>query len=181
LSSLAFIIGCNLRHSLGLLSIVKLHESAFKRLFQGRSLPLIKQWTEEFLSAYFEILLYPPAIEKLKLAQRAGHMTAILSSGPDFLVEPIAKRLNATFWAATQYAVDKDQKFCHIERLMLGGDKASILNGLGDSYGVPKEGIHAYSDSHLDLPFLMAAGTAYGVNPNRKLRLICRKNGWPII
>lgn len=180
-SSLLFIIGCSVRHSIGILPIVKLHESAFKRLFLGRSAPLVKQWAEEFIQENFEKLLYLPAIEKLKASKDAGHLTVILSSAPSFIVEPIAKKLNVPYWNATKYAVGEDQNFCHIDKLMLGQDKAIILDELACQYGVQKSETYAYSDSHLDLPFLMAAGNACGVNPNRKLRNICRKNSWDII
>lgn len=179
--SLAFIVGCSIRHKIGLLPLKNLHQSAFKRLFQGRSSLLVKQWAVDFLQENFESLLYIPAINQLKLAQERGHLTVILSSSPDFLVEPIAKRLNVSLWNATQYAVDKDQKFCQIKKLILGSDKAIILDQLSQQYEIPKQEIHAYSDSHLDLPFLMAAGKAFGVNPNRKLRSICRQNNWSII
>lgn len=180
-SSLMFIISYSLRHSIGLLPIIKLHKNAFKRLFLGRSLALIQQWSEEFIEENFEKLLNPVAIKELKLAQESGHITAILSSSPDFIVAPIAKRLNVSYWDATQYVIDNDQKFCSIGKLMLGRDKALCLTELARQYGVEKKETHAYSDSHLDLPFLLAAGKAYGVNPNRTLRLICRKNNWLIL
>ena len=180
-SSLAFIIGCNIRYKLGLLSIVKLHQSAFGRLFHGQLSSVVKQWAIDFLDENFEKLLYLPAIEKLMSAQNAGHVTGILSSTPDFLVEPIAKRLNVSFWDATRYAVDKDSRFCHIDKLMLGSDKAIVLQELGNQYGITRHEMYAYSDSDLDLPFLFAAGHACGVNPNRKLRSICHENDWLII
>lgn len=181
MSALAFIVGCNIRYSFGLLSIVNLHKNAFKRLFQGRSSFTIKQWVQEFLAENYEKLLYLPAIQKLKSAQESGHLTVILSSSPNFLVEAVAKELGVSCWYATEYAVDKDQKFCQIASLMLGEGKAAILNGLAKDYCISKNATYAYSDSHIDLPFLMAAGTAYGVNPNRKLRQICRANHWPIL
>lgn len=181
LRSLAFIIGCNVRHTAGFLPITQLHQKAFDHLFKGRPSAVVKQWALDFLHDHFDDLLYSPAVEKLKSAQQAGHLTAILSSSPDFLVGPVAEKLNVPFWNATQYAVDKDHKFCHIASLMLGHDKAIILDQLGQHYGVPKEELYAYSDSHLDLPFLMTAGTAYGVNPNKKLRSICRQKSWSII
>lgn len=180
-SSLLFIIGCCLRHSIGVLSIVQLHESAFKRLFLGRSLPLIKQWAEEFIHEHLDKFLHLDAIEVLNKAQESGHLTAILSSSPDFIVEPIAKRLNVSFWEATRYAVDSNQIFCGIHKILLGEDKAICLNKLASENDIEKNETSAYSDSHLDLPFLLAAGKAYGVNPNRQLRKICLKNNWEII
>lgn len=180
-SALLFILGCHFRHKCGILPIDKLHENAFNRLFLGRFAPHVRQWALDFLEEHFQSLLYTPALDKLKKAQTAGHLTVLLSSTPDFLVEPIANRLNIPLWDATQYTVDKDHRFCHIDQLMLGEDKAHILDRLAEKYGVPRQKIYAYSDSHLDLPFLTHAGVAYGVNPNRKLRSICRRKGWEII
>jgi HAD superfamily phosphoserine phosphatase-like hydrolase len=179
--SLAFILSCQLKYSIGLLSIENLHKSAFNNLFCNRSSLLFKQWAIDFVEEQLDSLLYLPAIEKLKAIQKAGHLTAILSSSPDFIVGPIAQKLNVPIWHATEYSVDKDQNFCQILRLMLGEDKALILEKLSRQHGIKKENLHAYSDSHLDLPFLMAAGSAFGVQPNRKLRSICRLKNWPII
>lgn len=181
LKALGFIIGCYVSCALGFLSIEALHQKAFKRLFKGRLSSTVKQWTEDFLEENFEKSLYLPAINELKSAQDRGHLTAILSCAPCFLVEPIAKRLNVPIWEGTEYGVDNDHKFSHIASLVLGCDKASILKDIGSQYNISKQKIHAYSDSHHDLPFLYAAGHACGVKPNRKLRAICQKNKWPII
>jgi HAD superfamily phosphoserine phosphatase-like hydrolase len=178
LSSWFFIILCHLRHSLGLLSVTKLHETAFRRLFQGRSEPLIQKWVNEFLDKYLALLLYDPAVQRLKEAQKQGHLTVILSSSPGFLVEPIAKRLGVPLWKATKYAVDKDRCFCHIAHLMLGANKAKVIAQLRKRN---KGKVTAYSDSHLDLPLLLAADYAIGVNPNRRLLAICQRNQWPVI
>jgi len=180
-SSLAFIIGCHIRHTAGYLPIDKLHESAFNRLFLGRSSSLVSQWADDFLNENFDGMLYQPTIDRLKLAQEAGHLTIILSSAPDFLVKPIAKRLNVDLWNATCYRVDKDQKFCQIDKLLLGDGKAVIMDELMQKYQISKQQTYAYSDSYLDLLFLEAAGIACGVNPDRKLSRICRENNWQII
>lgn len=136
---------------------------------------------EEFLSQYFDDLIYQPAMEQLKRAQKEGHLTVILSSSPDFLVEPIAQRLGVNLWKSTQYAIDKDGLFCKIAELMLGEDKACFITSLQMQKGSLRQDVSAYSDSYLDLPFLLAAGTAIGVNPDRKLRAICHTKHWRVI
>lgn len=180
-SSLLYIYGCVIRHSLGILPIHKLHEGAFAWIFKGRSEPLMKEWASDFIMKNLDTLLYLPAIERLKESQAKGHLTVLLSSGPDFLVKKIANFLNIPLCHATQYAVDKDHRFCHISSLLLGRDKAKVLVDLRREHGIPTENTYAYSDSHLDLPFLQAAGQAVGVNPNRRLRALCLQNQWPII
>lgn len=165
----------------GLLSLKNLHQVGFKYLFRGQSEPLVKQWIEDFLNEDFEKCLYKPALDKLREAQSAGHLTIILSNSPDFIVEAVAKRLGIPQWRSTEYALDKERRFCHILRIMYGEDKATAVEELRKEYRLTKSAVTAYTDSHLDLPFLMIAGTAIGVNPDRQLRAICKKNNWPII
>lgn len=180
-SSLFYIVGYSLSHTTGLLSIERLHHCAFERLFKGRSAQDIRLIAMDFLDEFFGSMLYVPAIEALRLAQDRGHLTVLLSSGPEFLVGEIAKRLNIPLWHSTQYAIDKDSHFCHISKLMLGADKARILENLRQQFAIRLEDTFAYSDSHLDLPMLKAAGNAIAVNPNKRLRRLCQHNLWPIL
>lgn len=166
---------------MGLLPLSKLHEVGFKYLFKGKSEEVLKKWLDDFLSEDFEAHLYKPALEKLQAAQRENHLTVILSNSPNFVVSAIAKKLGVTHWRSTQYALDKERRFCHILHVMQGEDKARSIEELCRQNGLKTSAVTAYSDSHLDLPFMMIAGTAVGVNPDRKLRAICKKNHWPII
>lgn len=178
---LLFTFGCSVLFRLGFLSIPELHQKAFNYLFKNKNVADVSQWALDFVNQYLDSLIYFPAIEKLKTAQEAGHLTVLLSSSPSFLVEPIAKKLNISLWESTEYAVDADRKFSSILKLLLGNNKASILNELKKEYQIPNHKTYAFSDSHSDLPFLIASGVAYGVNPDRKLRSICRQKNWPII
>lgn len=181
LTALLFIIFSKLRYKWGFLSLAQLHQQAFEFIFRGYSLPVLEKCVTDFLDVHFDQLIYEPAFQKLKMAQRNGEMVAILSSSPAFLVEPIAKRFGVSVWQATQYAIDKDQKFCHIAHLMLGGDKASFIEDFMHRNKLAKGDVVAYSDSFDDLPFLLSAGTAVGVNPDRKLRSFCKNHHWSII
>lgn len=166
---------------MGILSITKLHDRAFRYLFLGQSAVQVNKWVEEFLDEYLDNQLYLPAIAELKKAKSNGDITVILSSSPSILVSSIAKRLDVLLSHATQYDIDKDGNFCNISFLMLGDDKAHFIKKLQDQFGCLKQNVKAFSDSHVDLPFLLAAGEAIGVNPNRRLRSICKKNRWPMI
>lgn len=179
--SLLFVFFCHALHVGGVISIAQLHKCAFRILFKGLSADNVARWVDNFLLEHFEENLYPPAFDKLREAQQNRHLTALLSSSPDFIVEPIAKRLGIPIWKATVYAVDKDRHFCHIAALMLGEEKGIALTKMQEQRGEYKQDITAYSDSYSDLPFLLAAGKAVGVNPDRKLRSFCRQNQWPII
>ena len=181
LRDFTYITGVYIRYCLGLLTIEVLHKEVFNRLFFGRFAPDIYHYVQLFLDQKLDALLYKPAIEKLKEAEEAGDFVTIVSSAPDFLVEPIARRLGVAEWYATDYLIDKDQKFSQIARLMMGEAKAEMMVQLCHRLGCARQDLTAYSDSHHDLPFLLSAGHAVGVNPNRKLKAICLRNHWPII
>jgi HAD superfamily phosphoserine phosphatase-like hydrolase len=166
---------------MGLLSMQNLHHFVFKALFLGKSSHLINSFVSKYLDQHFETSLYVPAWERFVKAKKRGDYVIILSSSPHFLVEAIARRLGVDAWDATHYQVDKDEKFCRISRQMQGEDKAKYLHKLSKEFKIPTTEITAYTDSHLDLPFLKAAGKAIGVNPDRVLRKICQRNQWEII
>ena len=172
-------MSCTLFHLSGLISLKTLHERAFRYLFKGVPAQQIQRWALKFLEETFDQLLYAPAIERLNLAKEAGHFIVILSSAPEFLVEPIAHRLNIMHWKATEYGLDKKACYSHLSKLMLGTDKASYINHLKSQKKTSV--VTAYSDSYFDLPFLLSADVAIGVNPDRKLKAICKNRKWLII
>lgn len=167
-------------HAAGQLSIDQIHQRSFSLFFKGKSSSLYQELVDRFLDEKLASLVYKPALDRFRRAQVEGHYTAILSSSPDFLVKAIALRLEATHSASTLYHVEKGL-FSHLGSIMDGRQKASILNMLAENWQVPKENIYAYSDSHLDLPFMEAAGHAVAVRPTRQLRKMCLHKGWTIL
>ena len=163
------------------MSLAQLHDKVFEHLLKGRLLETIEQHVEPFLQDYLFSRIYPPAIAKLRLAQHLGHYTLILSNSPSFLVEKIAQLLGVNEWRATEYAVDKELKLCHIASIMQGKEKASCVQEIAGRLCISKEEITAYSDSFLDLPFLLTAGTPIAVNPDRKLRRFSEEHQWAIL
>lgn len=176
-----YLAGCYWLHSMRAISIQTLQQLVFKKLFLGCSYAVMYAYARSFLDKHLDEMLYLPAIRCLQQRQEDGHYTAILSSSPCFLVSLIAERLGVEEWGATEYALDHNQCFARISRFMLGPDKARYLIDATRRLGIPIKNVTAYSDSHLDLSFLQAAGTAVGVNPNKTLHLICQKNHWPIL
>lgn len=180
-STMLCLVGYYWLHKAHLLSMAKMQTKIFKKLFLGRSYCSIQPYVSAFLDNYFHELLYFPALDKLKEAQKEGHYTIILSSSPDFLVQAFAKRFKVTEWGATIYQLDDNNHFIALSKLMQGPDKAAYVNALEKSLKISKENITAYSDSILDTPFLHSAGRAIAVRPDRWLRALCKKNNWQIL
>ncbi len=62
-----------------------------------------------------------------------------------------------------------------------GEGKATAVRELAAHERIDLSGSAAYSDSHTDVPFLEAVGYPVCVNPDRGLRRVARKRGWPIV
>lgn len=168
-------------HKAGIFSFQTLHNLIFNRLFSGRPKSFFKQHVDSFLEDNLEKMLYPPAIQRLKAAQLSGHYVAILSNSPEFLVEGVAKLLKVDHFEGSIYGVDEAQRFSYVRRILQGKDKAASTAGILQRLNINKENATVYSDSIYDLAFLMSGGTKVGVNPDSKLRAICKEFEWEVI
>jgi HAD superfamily phosphoserine phosphatase-like hydrolase len=169
------------RHKWFGLSIEELHHKSFGALFRGKSFELVRSFVDEFLEQQLQQMTNPSIFLHLENAKKNGHHCAILSSAPDFLVRPIAKKWGIHLWYATSYQTDLRGNFTKIAYVMEGEEKAKTLLNLAHLLEVDPSSITVYSDSALDLPLLNIAGKAIGVFPDRKLRKVCYANHWEIL
>lgn len=181
LKEMITLVGYYALHKMGFFTIAALHQRNFEVLFSGRALADFQRHATAFLDRYWDECVYSPAIKKLDAAKQHGHYTVILSGSPDFLVAPIAQRLGVDEWQATRYAVDVYGKLSGISYVLEGDGKSDYVSILSERLGIARASSTAYSDSILDEPLLLAAGNAVGVNPDRKLRALCRRRQWEII
>lgn len=180
-SSLFYSFFCYVRHLFFGATLTDLHNKIFEHLLRGKPLSKLEDHVEPFLQGYLHSKLYLPVLAQLKLAQHLGFYTLILSNSPSFLVKKIAHFLGVNEWHATEYAVDRERNLCHITSIMQGEEKAFCVREIAKKLSIAKEQITAYSDSILDLPLLLSAGTPVAVNPDRKLRRFSLEHGWIIL
>lgn len=169
------------RFSRGKLSLKELHEKIFRAVLQGLSLSVLEESALRFLDGFLPAALYPPAFAALRFAQHTGCYTAILSSSPDFLVLPIARKWGVPHAAATVYQVDKDRRLCNIAELMEGTTKAHFLEELQKELSIGKDATSVYTDSYDDLPLLTRASQLIAVNPDPKLQALAEKRQWCVL
>jgi len=169
------------RHKYLQLPLEKLHHDVFDLFFKGKSSDEIQQQVQEFLRVSFDALVRDSVIERLRLARKRGDYLVISSNSPSFIVQPIAQLLQVDEWLATEYSEDENHCLNAILFLCQGEDKANHLRALATRINIPLTSFTMYSDSHLDLPAMLTAGTAVGVSPNKKLTKICHQRGWEIL
>jgi HAD superfamily hydrolase (TIGR01490 family) len=178
---LLYVLCCYGLHKMGLLSISQIQMRIFKSIFLGASQDQVEKYAFSFVDEFFDKIQYTPAVKRLKEAKVMGHYIIILSSSPDFLVRLLAQRFEVNAWQATCYEVDENRQFSKISHVFLSDDKAHYVENEGMSRGIAKQQMSAYSDSILDLSFLKATGKPVGVNPDRRLKAICKRNQWEIL
>lgn len=153
------------------LSLWTMQSRVFDRLFKGKSVAELSVHLAPFLKT---LVWYEPVLTRLKRLREEGYEICILSSSPRFLVEPIARMIDVTDVVATDYSVDSEGRLSAISLLIDGAKKKEALLTLG------QEAI-AFSDSHVDLPFLEAANQVVAVNPTRPLRRLAKQRNWEIL
>lgn len=176
-----YLMSCYAGHTAGFINLSQLHHLNFNALFKEADSVACQALANRFLDEQLTQLIYKPVFDIYLKAKEIGHYTVILSSSPDFLVQAIADRFSMDTASATTYNIDPSGKFSSLGTIMNGDEKAAELQALANRLQVTKENIYAYSDSHLDLSFLEAAGHPVAVRPNNRLRKLSKIRGWEIL
>jgi len=177
--SLFFYFLCYVRFRFITHSLEDLHKRVFKRFLKGKNLDFLEAEAKEFWSIYFTPLIRGSVLERLLQAKSHGAMTLILSSSPEFLIKPLAEKLEVCLYRGSQYNVDEKNCLIEIGSIVHGPTKATYVQELKEKFRLKK--ISAYSDDISDLPLLKVACQPICVQPKRKLAGICKKNKWETI
>jgi HAD superfamily hydrolase (TIGR01490 family) len=124
--------------------------------------------------------IFLPVYEELKFAQHRGKKIVILSAAPNFIVDPIAKKLGDVEAYSTTYTFDPINGI-EVKNILYGIEKAKIVNTFRERLQIEKNDLTAYSDSIQDIEFLCSVGCPVIVNADKKLREIARRENWRVI
>jgi len=149
---------------------MKLFE-AYKGVSRDRLWELGEEYCERVLMRH----LYPRAIEMLEANRAAGIEPVLVTGSPDFLVEPLSRRLNVDHFAANRLVYSRGIATGRmLEPVMAGSEKAIWCESFAAERRVS---LAAY----YDLPFLCALGHPVAVNPDRRLLAAAHNRKWPIV
>jgi alcohol-forming fatty acyl-CoA reductase len=137
---------------------------------------------EEYCDRVLMRSLYRPALEVLEGNRAAGLEPVLVSGSPDFIVAPLARRLNIQRFAANELVYSRGYTTGRLrEPVMAGEQKALWCQQLAERHGISLADSWGYADSYYDLPFLAALGHPVAVNPDRRLAATARIRQWPIV
>lgn len=99
-----------------------------------------------------------------------GHHIFFISGSPDYLVEGMAKKYNATECIGTKYLTDSDGNFTgEIIRMWDSESKLQAITNLSQKYNLDLSACYAYGDTNGDYTMLKNVGHGFAINPTLEL------------
>jgi HAD superfamily hydrolase (TIGR01490 family) len=133
-------------------------------------------FTDEILPS-----LSPTGIARVRDHLGRGHLVALLSGAPRFLVGLLARHLGVTQFIGAQLALDGGRYTGGLADLHpYGENKLTLARRLAAEHRFDLRHAYAYADHHSDARLLMAVGHPVCVNPSPRLRQLAGQFGWPV-
>lgn len=151
--------------------------------------PYIRGWTAERLAPLaeeaFATIIAPRlsarAVARVRWHQEEGHLVALLSGAPPFLLAPLGRCLGIARVLGTPIAVVDGVYTGSLSGTHLyGPEKAALAVRFAREEGVDLGASYGYADHHTDARFLMLFGHPTCVNPTPRLRRIAGRFGWAV-
>jgi HAD superfamily hydrolase (TIGR01490 family) len=147
----------------------------------GRSVSEMASLAEEIYDDSIDARIWESARELTRHYLAAGQRVWLVTATPVELATVIAGRLGLTGALGT---VAETAGGVYTGRLvgslLHGKAKAAAVTALAEREGLDLSRCSAYSDSSNDLPMLRLVGHPNVVNPDTRLRIEARRQGWPV-
>ncbi len=108
--------------------------------------------------------------DRIKYHQEQGHHVFFISGSPDYLVEAMAEKYNATECIGTKYLTNDEGNFTgEIIRMWDAESKKVAISDLTKKYDIDLKNSYAYGDTNGDYTMLCSVGHGYAINPTHEL------------
>jgi HAD superfamily hydrolase (TIGR01490 family) len=154
--------------------------SQVSRVCQGWPADEVRDIVRANLDAIIVPYLYEEARALVAGHHAAGQDIVMVSASGHEVVDPIAALLGADTVIATRMVIADGRYTGDVAFYAFGEAKATRIRELSADRGYVLADCYAYSDSITDLPMLEAVGHPTAVNPDRALRRMAARRGWPI-
>jgi len=122
----------------------------------------------------------PGAHAVLATHRERGDQLVLLTSSTNYVADFICQDLQLDAALAMRLEVEGGLFTGSIEQLCFGRAKVQIAERWAQEQGIDLAECSFYSDSYTDLPMLETVGKPIVVHPDRRLRSVATKRGWPI-
>lgn len=152
----------------------------FYRNYAGLPAAEIKAQAAGCYQHIFKPRCFDQALECIEEHRSIGRAIVLVTGSLDFIIEPLAAEIRADGVIAARL-IEADGRFTgELDGPPIGAEeKARRMRDFAKEKGIDLSCSHAYGDSMADLPMLEAVGFPHAVNPDRGLRAMARRRGWP--
>jgi len=149
---------------------------------KGISRDRLETLGQEYCARVLVKHLFPQAQELIEANRAVGLEPVLVSGSPDFIIAPLAERLNIREFAANQLIYRGSVSTGRLRQpVMAGEEKGQWCQACAAARRVALSSCWGYADSYYDLPFLAAMGHPVAVNPDRRLAAAAHSRNWPIL
>ncbi|MES1186621.1 MAG: HAD family hydrolase [Myxococcales bacterium] len=169
------------QYTFGVIDAPKVARKALES-FRGRA----ESWLEASCAEWFPRYVLPEVQQAgrraVKKHRDAGEFVAIVTGATRYVAEPVAAELGIDHVICSELELDGAGCFTGriVEPLCYGAGKVERTAKVAEREGFRIEEASFYSDSITDLPLLEVVKAPIVINPDRRLRRIAQRRGWPI-
>jgi len=114
--------------------------------------------------------VYSYTRDQIDYHQEKGHLILFISGSPDYLVEKMAEKYDATDFIATKYLTDDDNSFNgKVIPMWDHKNKTKAIEELKEKYQIDLDHSYAYGDTNGDISMLQIVGNPVAINPSFEL------------
>lgn len=125
--------------------------------------------------------LLPAGLRTVEQHRGQGHLLALLSSSPRYIVGPVARALSIEAVGATEFEVEKGRLTGRLQGpACFGAGKIHWAEALSKTHQLNVQSSWFYTDSYTDLPMLERVDNKVVVNPDPRLKRAARTRGWQV-
>jgi HAD superfamily hydrolase (TIGR01490 family) len=170
-----------LQYTMGVIDAPRVALKALES-FRGREERWLIETCQGWFKEYVLEHVQPKGREAVARHRAQGDVVAIVTGATPYAANPLALELGIDTVVCTMLEVDAEGRFTGrpIEPLCYGAGKVELSRRAGERLGFSVEEATFYSDSITDVPLLEVVKTPIVVNPDRRLRRVAQRRGWPI-
>lgn len=181
LAEVARVAYWTLEYWLGVIDAPRVAERVLKDFAGKREASLIET-VEAWFQSHVVGHVRPHARETVERHRAAGDLLVIATSATAYAAWPLARELGIEHVVSSELEVDEKGLFTGrvIEPICYAEGKVTRVLRLAERLGLDLENAAFYSDSINDRPLLERVGNPVVVTPDRRLRRLAQRKGWPV-
>ncbi len=160
----------------------RLFNEYFYREYRGMQREWLLDLGERLFLEEIRPTIYAGSKELVEADRRQGFRPVLVTGELDFALAQVARYFGFDAVISNALIYEKGAATGAVAApLIAEQEKVKAIRQLCRQRDVEPAQCKAYSDSFSDAPMLESVGSPVAVNPDRRLRRIAQKRGWPII